>query len=917
MKFLDVFWKQILVLILVFVSYQEVLAQSNKRVNIWYFGYNAGLDFNGGTPKPLTNGALNIWEGCATICDENGSLLFYTDGRYIWNKNHNLIPNASNLGGDNSSSQSGIIVPQPENPNIYFVFSVDAEGGSGGVQYAIVDITLNGGLGGIVSKNNRLLSRASEKLTAVRHCNNKDFWVISHELNNNSFRAFQVTKNGLSAASVESKIGIVHSGGANAIGYMKASSTGNKIAVCSWGLKTIELFNFDNSTGSLSNGILSKNDILSYVYGAEFSPNNMFLYISIAENKIIYQYEVNVANSAAFEGSRVEIGRVRTTGASKIGALQLAPNGIIYAALDNTSFLGVINRPDSKGTLCDFQEKGIELSGKRSGLGLPNSITSYFNIKPAVSVKSTAGTNCNEVTLAAEVTSKAPNLIYQWYADNKIIPGSDKSTFIPVHSGNYTVSVKEAGQCVNDSAQSLPVKVTVLEAVPQKVAAGCGSVQLKANANGPVKWFGKGVETSKATFDTITIFGSGEETYKVQVYDPSNSNCFIEKMIVVKFSDNQPFDFGIANLVACDTVTLRAPKSSVWNSYIWKLPDGSTINSDQVLARQTGKYVIAVKNTSSGCEAKDSISVQIGTAPKMKSNETICLTTNSVTLDADAAGSNLTYKWAPGGEVTSNVTVTSTGQYTVKATSPEGCSASRIFEISLAPLVDLGDDITACNGQLIDLKPTLTNITQNTAYKWSSGETTKDIRPGQSGIYKLVVKQGTCQAADSVQIKINALPKIKPDETICLNTVMEAGGLEPNLDFEWQHSGDTSRIISVSEDGSYRVKITNQYGCSLTRTITVDGPCYPRIFAADIFTPNEDNINDTFQVSVIGATIIQLDIFNRWGLQILKDTTAKPLWDGKFDGKYCPPGVYPYVLRYKSNRYNTILKHQGSVVLSR
>jgi hypothetical protein len=65
-----------------------LFAQINKRVNVWYFGYNAGLNFNTGTPTPLTDGALSIWEGCATICDENGNLLFYTDGSSIWNKNH-------------------------------------------------------------------------------------------------------------------------------------------------------------------------------------------------------------------------------------------------------------------------------------------------------------------------------------------------------------------------------------------------------------------------------------------------------------------------------------------------------------------------------------------------------------------------------------------------------------------------------------------------------------------------------------------------------------------------------------------------------------------------------------------------------------------------------------------------------------
>ena len=61
---------------------------SQKQANIWYFGKNAGLDFNSGTAIPLTDGAMNTWEGCASIADPNGNLLFYTDGITVWNKNH-------------------------------------------------------------------------------------------------------------------------------------------------------------------------------------------------------------------------------------------------------------------------------------------------------------------------------------------------------------------------------------------------------------------------------------------------------------------------------------------------------------------------------------------------------------------------------------------------------------------------------------------------------------------------------------------------------------------------------------------------------------------------------------------------------------------------------------------------------------
>jgi len=91
---------------------------AQKEANIWYFGHNAGLDFNSGTPIPLLDGAMNTDEGCASIADEEGSLLFYTDGTFVWNKNHEQMPNGDGLLGHKSSTQSGVIVPLSSNPCI-------------------------------------------------------------------------------------------------------------------------------------------------------------------------------------------------------------------------------------------------------------------------------------------------------------------------------------------------------------------------------------------------------------------------------------------------------------------------------------------------------------------------------------------------------------------------------------------------------------------------------------------------------------------------------------------------------------------------------------------------------------------------------------------------------------------------------
>jgi len=203
-------------------------ANAQDEANIWYFGYNAGIDFNSGAPVALTDGQLSTYEGCVTISNAAGELLFYTDGIKVWDKNHTIMPNGFDLLGNSSSTQSGIIVPNPANPNIYYVFTVDELCYPNGLRFSEVDLSLNGGTGDVTSnKNIPLHTPSTEKITAIKHANGIDFWVITHDWNSNDFLSFKVTAAGVNLVPVVSSVGNQHNGSTNhAIGYLKASVMG-------------------------------------------------------------------------------------------------------------------------------------------------------------------------------------------------------------------------------------------------------------------------------------------------------------------------------------------------------------------------------------------------------------------------------------------------------------------------------------------------------------------------------------------------------------------------------------------------------------------------------------------------------------------------------------------------------------------
>ena len=113
--------KKITLLLLLFT----LGASAQKEANNWLFGHFAGIHFlEDGTVEALNGSAMTTNEGCSSISDVNGNLLFYTDGRSVWDRNHVIMPNGdyfagTGLLGDPSSTQSGIIIPSSDNPDIY------------------------------------------------------------------------------------------------------------------------------------------------------------------------------------------------------------------------------------------------------------------------------------------------------------------------------------------------------------------------------------------------------------------------------------------------------------------------------------------------------------------------------------------------------------------------------------------------------------------------------------------------------------------------------------------------------------------------------------------------------------------------------------------------------------------------------
>ncbi len=354
-----------------------------KQGNIWYFGENAGIDFNSVLPVPLTNSAMLTIDNSSAISDQSGNLLFYSDGSTVWNKNHQIMNNGTGLLGNQSGGQCALIVPQPENAEYYYLFTTSEFASGAGFCYNKISMSQPAGLGSVIEKNRVLISPATEKIACIYNFNQNFWWVVAHQWGNNKFNAYKLTALGLDTVPVVSSVGTVHSGGSygfahNAVGQMNFAPHGNKLATALYLAGLYEILDFDINTGVISNPIVLPGN--SDAFGIEFSPNSKKVYTSQLNDPEVYQYDLTAGSATAIQNSKTLVGTLPSTGSYRGGYMSLAPDSQLYIAYYYGTSLAVIEKPDLQPAAVNFMGSGFHLGGKVSSVGICTNIYKQAHI---------------------------------------------------------------------------------------------------------------------------------------------------------------------------------------------------------------------------------------------------------------------------------------------------------------------------------------------------------------------------------------------------------------------------------------------------------------------------------------------------------------------------------------------------------
>ena len=876
---------------------------SQKEFSNWYFGTNAGLNFDEQSANFLINGETFFATSPASISDAAGNLLFYFGSGTVFNRNHEAMQNGQDIIlGFNSFGS--VIIPKPESTNIYYLLTSkfdisnpdDIE-----VYYSEIDITQDNGLGEVIVKNQLFSDNVlAPKLTAVQHANDIDFWLVSHGLNDNKFYSYLVDENGISTNPIISEIGSVHPlSGSNfggALGNIKISHDAKRIAVvfqdfsnnnaADGTVSKVEVMNYNDNTGEVEGNVLSIGEntffnIPSFNTGSgaaeyvEFSPNNKYIYVSAANvfgdgngnafPSSLHQFDINVDTNEEFFSSQVKL----YSGMDRIWAIQWGLDNKLYVASNNIEeitdenntllSLGIIDNPNSFGLSSNYDHLSVSLSDevleeRVTNIGLPQDIRQFFFLR--INEDPLCGGQARRFTLE---TSNHILSVFWDFGD-----GTTSTEINPEHSfspGDYTVTVTATYE---DSIISRIIFVNIPDTLDiPNMLNFCDDISNDNSVS---------ISVDELQDMTLRSDDCGTITFHLTEEDAqNNSNAFQNEFTTT--TNPQVIYLRLQQLLNPNNVTITPITISI--------DDFPTLDNQEYIFCQEEDEAINFNNT---------------IFDNLFSGNNLCalITYHLTEADANSNSNQLSNEFIfPIGETVIYIRV-------------EDIEAG-LFYITNIPVIvkpkpklQLEDWYYICPNQslIIDIEE------EYDTYTWSTEANTSNIEIDEPGSYTIEVlnqtSEGDCTDSHTFNVSISDLPseiEILVND-LSTNNVIEifADGLG---DYEYSLDGiiyQDNPIFDDLQESEYTLYIRDKNGCGvITESVFL-------LIQPKFFTPNQDGTNDFWQIkSSFREPDLYVEIFNRYG-KLLKVFNGSSIgWDGTFNGLDLPTNDYWFKINRPSN----------------
>lgn len=524
------------------------------------------------------------------------------------------------------------------------------------------------------------------------------------------------------------------------------------------------------------------------------------------------------------------------------------------------------------------------------------------------------------------------------------------------YSGTFDTAFTNTGSCdsfvrLNLYVNPLPI-MTLADSASQQYFCKGSSATLsiaQPSTNYTYKWMRDGQPIPGAGTASINTNKSGD----YQLFVTTIKGCKDSSIIVHLERDSVIIDYDILPHLGCTEDTIQiANNSEPGMSYQWNFGDGSypldtTRNPSHIYFQQATYQIQLVMKDSLGC--KDSLTKFVNlnhpliaafTVDKdslCQGKETLVHFTNESTGASD-------YQWDFGdGDVAGGQITNPTHQYSLAGnllarlivSDTLGCHDTAIHYIyvdSLPFLFLTANKTNLCTGEQLQLRLNYLSATA-TQVNWSFGDGTHWTGAGQethsydqAGTYPITVSvdYSVCPATnDTLLISVHTLPLVYlgNDSVLCMQgdpIILKnlAENQNPATQYKW-NTGDTTQTLKVVHPGLYSLT-ASLFDCTTTESVKIDKDCYTDI--PNAFTPNGDGVNDYFfprQYLSAGIAGFTLSVYNRWGQKVFETTKATGRgWDGNFNNKPQPEGVYIYQI-YLVYHNGKTEQYSGNITLIR
>ncbi len=552
----------------IFFLLLQIAAFAQKEASHFFLDEGIHIDFSQNPPAIDTKGMINRpadFGGTpnASIADKDGRLLFYTNSETIFCADNSVMKGGEQIKGFMCGEDyNSLILPVDQSGYQYYLFVrsfISGQRCPGSpvyfdtlVYYNIIDMRLENGKGAVVIKDIPLSNDNFGTLTAVKHRNGVDTWVVCRKFFPNEYKAFLFT-----ACGIEKKVTSKTPGYLLKSNSLKTLLSPNGKFIASMMVDTIKpdlsRFNdflyidyFNDSTGEIISWIKIRKHRAVGVSDFTFSPDSRFIYY---ENTGLdaSQYNISLPDSASVESSEVPLKSDKDY--HYFDYFQNLPNGQTLVTSftsysDPFTFQGIIEKPNETCPGCFYNPLGLDIPKKKYQFdSTPTYFMSSFfrpgyktpepyKLNPQIEVKSRSCANDSSILKGSATDSKTDSLT--WLVSDEhntnliVYKGTEWKIKLP--PGKYTINLTAWRSCVNATTKT----IIELETMPEALINGksldtvyhCGNTMLAFEANQGAytyKWSngdtGKHSETNLTgphMLETSNTCGTGRATVIIE-----------------------------------------------------------------------------------------------------------------------------------------------------------------------------------------------------------------------------------------------------------------------------------------------------------------------------------------------------------------------------------------------------------------